>query len=110
LEVMSILHYFTSLISDLKRGVISPVYLFYGEEKYLQERALKKFEEVLLPPGMRDLNLDVVDGKEVCAKDIVELAKSGWWWSKRRLFLREAKPVRPSAAKPVRLPAERPLF
>jgi len=85
-------HYFTSLMNDLKEGRISPVYLFYGEERFLLERALKKFEEVLLPPEMKDLNMDVVDGKEVCAADIVELAENLPVMSDKRLVVVKEAP------------------
>lgn len=90
------MHYFKALINDLKKGKVSPVYLFYGEEKYLLERALKKFEEVLLPPGMKDLNMDVVDGKEIgkeiLAESIVELAENLPVMSDKRLVVVKEAP------------------
>lgn len=75
--------YYVDLINSLEQGNIAPVYLFYGEENYLREKALEKFREKLLPPPTADFNLDVLDGEEVAEQEIVLRAQTpplgtGW--------------------------------
>lgn len=63
-------------LNSIKRGVLSPVYLFYGEEDYVQEKALKALKEGLLPPGLEAFNLDEEDGESLSPAAIVNLAST----------------------------------
>jgi DNA polymerase-3 subunit delta len=49
---------FIKLENSLKRGVISNIYLIYGEEDYLKDLAVKKLRDFLLPKECRDFNYD----------------------------------------------------
>lgn len=79
--------YFVDLINSLKRGVISPVYLFYGAETYLKEQAVARFRELLLPSGTAEWNLDVMDGEETAPRDIVASAELLPFLSPKRLVV-----------------------
>lgn len=66
--------------------MVAPVYLFYGQEEYLKERALAKFKEVLLPQAA-DFNLDVLDGEETEPSGVVSLAENLPFMAERRLVI-----------------------
>ena len=52
------------ILNSLKRGVVAPVYLLYGEEEYLQEKIINAFKETILTPEMAAFNCDVVEGEK----------------------------------------------
>ncbi|NHM27302.1 DNA polymerase III subunit delta [Desulfofundulus sp. TPOSR] len=75
--------YYLDLINDLEKGNIAPVYLFYGQESFLHEKAVQRFREKLLMPPAGEFNLDILDGEEVTEGDIVVRAQTppfmaGW--------------------------------
>jgi len=80
------MEYYKSLLNSLERGVVSPVYLFYGEEEYLKEKALAKFKEVLLPQAA-DFNLDILDGETIEPSTVVSLAENLPFMAERRLVI-----------------------
>jgi len=51
------------IFTDLKKGVVAPCYLLYGEEEYLVNEALNKILDVLVPKSDRDLSLFYLDGE-----------------------------------------------
>ncbi len=81
------MNYFISFVDSLKTGKAAPVYLFCGEESFLQERALKKIREILLDPARSEFNEEIVDGDEVTAGDIVSLARTFPFMSTKRLLV-----------------------
>jgi DNA polymerase-3 subunit delta len=79
--------YFVDLLNSLKQGVVFPAYLFYGEEVYLREQAVARFRELLLPAGMAEWNLDLVDGEEITPREIVFRAGMLPFLSQKRLVV-----------------------
>jgi len=79
-------NYYIELLNSIKRGVISPVYLFYGEETYLQEQAVLRFKEFAVG-GQSELNCEVVDGETATPAQIVESAETLPLFSERRLVV-----------------------
>ncbi len=77
---------YTALENCLQRRVISPVYLFYGEETYLRDQYAKKFQD-LLPAEVRDFNLDIVDGRETTIDSIINLATTLPFMSEYRVVI-----------------------
>ncbi len=73
--------------NSLKRKVIAPVYLFHGEETYLWESLLEKFKDTLLPPEVRDFNLDLVDGREHSPDNIIAMAGTLPFLAEKRLVI-----------------------
>ncbi|GAB6158125.1 DNA polymerase III subunit delta [Desulfotomaculum varum] len=80
------MEYYQSLLNNLARGQIYPVYLLYGPEEYLQEMAVEKFKEVLLPQAA-DFNLDLVDGETTEPAAVAALAENLPFLAERRLII-----------------------
>lgn len=59
------------LNEELAEGKIAPVYLFYGTEGYLLERALEKLKEKLVAPGAEAFDCCELDGRETTAAAVV---------------------------------------
>jgi len=45
------------IFANLKKGVVAPCYLLYGEEEYLVNENLNKMLDLLVPQSDRDLSL-----------------------------------------------------
>ena len=67
--------YYTELLNSLKRGVLHPVYLFYGEEGYLREQAAGRLKDFCRQGGS-DFNIDLIDGETAGPGDIVASAET----------------------------------
>jgi len=65
-----------ALLKSINRGVLAPVYLFYGTEKLLMDSYLEKLKAKLLPPELEAFNFDKVDGEKVSAGQIADLANT----------------------------------
>lgn len=81
------MNYYTELINSIKRGVVYPVYLFYGEEVYLREQAVSRFKEYYIPGGEQDLNFDLIDGESASPVDIVARAETLPLFAEKRLVV-----------------------
>ena len=53
-----------TLKENIAKGIISPCYLFYGEEEYLKKIYEKKIKDLVVSPGMEMMNLNVFEGKD----------------------------------------------
>ncbi len=51
------------ILANLKKGMIAPCYLLYGEEEYLINEALNKILDFLVPESDRDFSLFDLDGE-----------------------------------------------
>lgn len=77
---------FKALDNSLNRQLISPVYLFYGDETYLRDIYVERFIE-LIPKGSRDFNIDIFDGSEVGIDSVIGAAMSLPFLSERRMVI-----------------------
>lgn len=77
---------YIGLDKSLERKLISPVYLFYGEETYLRDKYIQKFM-ALIPEEVRDFNMDIIDARETDIGSIVNLASTLPFMSERRLVI-----------------------
>lgn len=66
---------FNSLIQQLDRGQISPVYLLHGEEFHFLEKILQKIEEVVVDESTRSFNHHVYYGKETILSDVLNVSR-----------------------------------
>lgn len=75
-------------LAQIKRGEISPLYLFLGE-KYEQEKALKTLKDILFKgqEDLLDFNYDLLYGDEIQASSIIDLANTFPLKSQRRLVI-----------------------
>ena len=60
-----------NILKEIQGGKIYPVYLLCGEEKFLIENTLKQMLDRLLELTTRDFNLNLLNGLEVSARDIL---------------------------------------
>lgn len=67
---------YNQFFKDLKANKIAPVYLFWGEENYLLDEAVKTLIDKLVEPATADFNLDIYYGSEVDGAKIVQAATS----------------------------------
>lgn len=78
---------FQSVLNSIKRGVVSPVYLIYGEEQYLQELVVIALKEALLTPNIAAFNLDEIDGEKCSSAQVAERANALPVFAERRLVI-----------------------
>lgn len=76
-----------SVINSIKRGVISPVYLFYGTERYLIKETLQKLYEALVPEGIGDFNYEKLDGAQVSPAFVATSASTLPVFAEKRLII-----------------------
>jgi DNA polymerase-3 subunit delta len=81
------MQYYRDLMNDLRLKNIAPVYLFFGEEAYLRERAVQEFRKSLVPPEIAAFNVDVLDGEEVNEDGIISCAHTPPVMVERRLVI-----------------------
>ncbi|MCL2338296.1 MAG: DNA polymerase III subunit delta [Firmicutes bacterium] len=79
--------YFLDFLAQLKKGVIAPVYLFYGPENYLRDQAVRRLQEQLLPPEAREFDYHVLDGGVASVQEILLAASFAPVMAGRRLVV-----------------------
>ncbi|MEG6614852.1 DNA polymerase III subunit delta [Peptococcaceae bacterium 1198_IL3148] len=80
------MQYYEKLVNSAKRGVVAPVYLFYGDEVYLREKAVEQFKQGLLLQAA-DFNMDILDGETTDVHDVVNMAGTPPFMAEKRLVL-----------------------
>jgi DNA polymerase-3 subunit delta len=60
------------IFANLKKGIIAPCYLLYGEEEYLINENLNKILDIILPEGSRDFSLFYLDGENTDIDSLME--------------------------------------
>lgn len=60
------------IFANLKKGIIAPCYLLYGEEEYLINENLNKILDIILPDGSRDFSLFYLDGENTDMDSLME--------------------------------------
>ncbi|MBW2117739.1 MAG: DNA polymerase III subunit delta [Deltaproteobacteria bacterium] len=80
-------------LAQLKKGQLSPFYLFYGESEFQLEKILNKVREIFIPEDVRDFNLQIFYGHKGDAVgqsgpgDIIDAARSLPFMAQNRLIL-----------------------
>ena len=74
------------LLQSLKNGIFSPVYLFFGEETYLMEEAVKAVKAHLSPDG-NDWNTDIFDGEDITLPEVLGALETGGFFPGKRLVM-----------------------
>ena len=75
------------LQQDIDQDRLRPVYLFYGPEEFLKERAVQEILRKMVTPDLKEFNLDVLYGDETNAATIVDRAASLPMMAERRFIL-----------------------
>jgi len=78
---------YPDLISNLKKGVILPLYLFFGEEEFLIQEALDLITATVVDPGARDFNFNTCYCRDTSASEVVNLAQTLPFMSEKRLVI-----------------------
>lgn len=60
------------LLADLKKGIIAPCYLLYGEEEYLINDTLQQILDLIIPETDRDFGLFYLDGENTDVDTMIE--------------------------------------
>lgn len=81
------MRYFLELLKNLEQGKISPLYLFYGPEAYLQEKAVERFCQHLLPGETANFNFESLDGEGTSEEEIVLRAQAPPFFASWRLVV-----------------------
>ena len=76
------------ILTEVKKGNINPVYLFYGESEYLLERTLTSFLDIVLPKEQRKLSLQIFYADEEAEiSRVIETLYSSSFFSGRRVVV-----------------------
>ena len=60
------------IFANLKKGIIAPCYLLYGEEEYLINETLNKILDIIVPESDRDFSLFYLDGENTDMDSLIE--------------------------------------
>ena len=77
-----------SLNEDLKTGQFKQVYLLYGEEAYLKKQYKERLKKAMTAPD-DTMNFSYYEGKDINAKEIIDLAETMPFFADRRLIMIE---------------------
>lgn len=69
------------------KSQIRPIYLFFGEEEFFVQEALRVLENVVLDGGTRDFNYDSYYAKETPTSQIFDVAETLPMMAERRLVI-----------------------
>ena len=78
---------FQKFKSDLAAGQIGSAYLFCGEETYLREHYLRALREKLVPAGFEEFNYHALEGKDLTAEALAEMAEAMPMMAERTLIV-----------------------
>lgn len=78
---------FIEFDTTLKRGIVAPVYLFYGEETYLRDLALVRLKEHFEQAGQTGLDVDMIEGETADPAEVVARAETLPFFAARRLVV-----------------------
>ena len=79
---------YQKLKTDLKEGnPLGNAYLFYGEESYLREYYLGEIKKKLIPAGFEEFNYHVLEGKDLTAQSLTEMAETMPMMAERTLIV-----------------------
>jgi len=98
------------VLKQLEKGQLSPVYLFYGPNEFLLERALSRIRETFIPETSRDFNFRIFYGDKTEPADIMDTARSLPFMSHSRLVIvRRTESLSPAALESYIPYLERPV-
>jgi len=78
---------YQDLISGIKKHKVLPLYLFFGKEEFLIQEALDIIIKEVVDPASADFNFNTVYCRDTSAAEIVSLAQTLPFMSKKRLVV-----------------------
>lgn len=70
---------------DIRQGKFKPVYLLYGEERYLRRQYREKLQKALCSEG-DTMNTHFFEGQEIPVEEIIDLAETMPFFADRRVI------------------------
>ena len=67
---------YNNLLKDIKAGNIKNIYLFFGQEQYLCEEAIKELEKKLIHPSFKDLNYEYIQESNISTQRIINACET----------------------------------
>ncbi|MEA5112819.1 MAG: DNA polymerase III subunit delta [Geobacteraceae bacterium] len=89
---------YQELMHALDKGDVRPLLYFHGDEPYLMEKAVRRLLDTLVPPDLRDFNLEVFYGNENSGGQIVEAAATLPMFAEWRVVLVKKADALPAAS------------
>ncbi len=80
---------YQALVNNIERGMIAPVYLFYGSESYLREKSVAALKKHLASGDMGQFNLSIIDAAQARTEEIIDAANTVSFFAERRLVIVE---------------------
>ncbi len=91
---------YTKAIDHLKAGDLAPVYLIYGEEKYLHDELIDRIMSIALDSRTKEFNFDLLYANETSADKIINIASSFPMMAQRRVVVvKEIQQLKPNDLK-----------
>ncbi|MBE6962999.1 MAG: DNA polymerase III subunit delta [Ruminococcaceae bacterium] len=75
------------LKADLASGTVGCAYVFHGEESYLREYYLGELRKTLVPAGFEEFNYHRLEGKDLTAQTLSEIAEAMPMMAERTLVV-----------------------
>ena len=91
-------------VRQIEKGAIRPIYLFQGQELFLMEEALELLKKALVPPESEDFALNKFSAETVNIGELLDLAQTMPFLSKRRVIILTDAQELPSAAQKQMIP------
>ncbi|MCK9255413.1 MAG: DNA polymerase III subunit delta [Bacteroidales bacterium] len=86
---------FDQILTDLRNKIYKPIYLLYGDESFFIDEITNYIQKNILTESEKSFNQDVVYGKDVSAKNIIELSRAFPMMANHRLvILKEAQDLK----------------
>lgn len=78
---------YQELIDSINENILKTAYLFYGEEHYLMDYALKSIVDKYVNKNLETLNYQVLEGKNVQFEDIYNACETLPFMSKKKIVV-----------------------
>lgn len=78
---------YSSIINDVKQGILKPVYFLMGDESYYIDRITDFLLQHLLSEEEKEFDLSVVYGKDVSMREVIGLARQYPMIARKRVVL-----------------------
>jgi DNA polymerase-3 subunit delta len=66
---------YDQIVRDIKKNIFAPIYFLMGEEPYFIDKIVSLLESSILDESMKGFNQTIVYGRDVVAKDIIDLSR-----------------------------------
>ncbi|HHV45694.1 MAG TPA: DNA polymerase III subunit delta [Tissierellia bacterium] len=84
---------YRQFLDSLKTGKLKTVYLFYGEEQYMMDYALKSLKEEFIQESFETLNYIAIEGEEASFERVLNACETLPFMSKKKIVVIKDLPV-----------------